>query len=154
MSIGAGRLSRITCHRLIVTPGTDRRTGPMPVCVYVIWPGVPGWMTTLGVRSDDANISSATVDTAQQVCGSVEIAMLNTIAAMSAAAFLVGRTTMPAVILSADVHGSVTASWWSAALSTSVAAATGLLLRHGVPAGLTKEAEHSGTGGNFVPDPS
>jgi len=59
---------------------------------------------TLGLASQDAGVGSATLNTAQQVGGSIGTALLNTVAAGAAASYLVGRTVSPANIQVSLVH--------------------------------------------------
>jgi MFS family permease len=51
---------------------------------------------TLGLAPQDAGVGSATVNTSQQVGGSIGTALLNTLAASAASAYLVGRALTPA----------------------------------------------------------
>ena len=50
---------------------------------------------TLGLPPQDAGVGSATLNTAQQVGGSIGTALLNTVAAGAATSYLVGRTPDP-----------------------------------------------------------
>jgi EmrB/QacA subfamily drug resistance transporter len=90
-------------------------------------------LATLGVEADDAGVASATVNTMQQVGGSVGTALLNTLAASAAATFAAAHLTNPAVAQLAAVHSYVVAFWWSAGIFTVGAALVALLLRPGVP---------------------
>ena len=63
---------------------------------------------TLGLGSQDAGVGSATLNTAQQVGGSIGTALLNTVAAGAAAPYLVGRTASPANLQAALVHSYTT----------------------------------------------
>jgi sugar phosphate permease len=89
---------------------------------------------TLGVDRADAGVASATVNTAQQVGGSLGIALLNTVATTATTTFLSGKAASPGVVASATVHGYTTAFWWAAAIFAAGAAVCGLLLRSGAPA--------------------
>src|SRR5213076_371376 len=71
---------------------------------------------TLGVESTDAGVASATVNTMQQVGGSVGTALLSTLASTATASFVAGRQPSPGVLEQAAVHGYTTAFWWSAAI--------------------------------------
>ena len=64
---------------------------------------------TLGLEPEDAGVGSATLNTAQQVGGSIGTALLNTIAAGAAASYLARRTVSPASIQAALVHSYTTA---------------------------------------------
>jgi EmrB/QacA subfamily drug resistance transporter len=88
---------------------------------------------TLGVDGDDAGVGSATVNTAQQVGGSLGTALLNTVAATATTTFLAGKAASPTVAAQAAVHGYTTAFWWAAAIFAAGAAVCGLLLRSHAP---------------------
>jgi len=88
---------------------------------------------TLGVDGDDAGVGSATVNTAQQVGGSLGTALLNTVAATATTTFLAGKAASPVVAAQAAVHGYTTAFWWAAAIFAAGAAVCGLLLRSHAP---------------------
>jgi hypothetical protein len=75
---------------------------------------------TLGVRPQDTGVASATVNTAQQVGGSLGTALLNTIAANATTHYL---TTHPQNIPAGAVHGYNVASAWGA----GIMAAAGIL---------------------------
>lgn len=90
-------------------------------------------LATLGVESDDAGVASATVNTMQQVGGSVGTALLNTLAASAAAAFVATHLSGSGVAQLAAVHSYVVAFWWSAGIFLAGALITALLLRPGVP---------------------
>jgi hypothetical protein len=65
----------------------------------------------------DAGVASATVNTGQQLGGSIGTALLNTIAASATASYLTGRAHgRPAQPLAqlALVHGYTVAFWWVA----------------------------------------
>jgi EmrB/QacA subfamily drug resistance transporter len=64
---------------------------------------------TLGLAPQDAGVGSATLNTAQQVGGSIGTALLNTVAAGAAASYLVGRAVSPANLQAALVHSYTTA---------------------------------------------
>jgi hypothetical protein len=87
---------------------------------------------TLGVDPGDAGVASATVNTAQQVGGSLGTALLNTVATTATATFLAGKAGSPALAADAAVHGYTTAFWWAAAILAVGAVICGLLL-HGAP---------------------
>jgi EmrB/QacA subfamily drug resistance transporter len=89
---------------------------------------------TVGVDRADAGVGSATVNTAQQVGGSLGTALLNTVATTATTTFLAGKAASPAVAAEAAVHGYTTAFWWAAAIFAAGAVVCGLLLRSGAPA--------------------
>jgi EmrB/QacA subfamily drug resistance transporter len=71
---------------------------------------------TLGVKSTDAGIASAMVNTSQQVGGSVGTALLSTIFASSAASFISVHAKTAGLANVASIHGYTTAFEWAAAL--------------------------------------
>jgi len=89
---------------------------------------------TFGVDRRDAGVASASVNTGQQLGGSIGTALLNTMATSAAAGYLAshlhGRPTA-ALAQQALVHGYTTAFWWSAGIFAGGAVVTGLLLRPG-----------------------
>jgi hypothetical protein len=89
---------------------------------------------TLGVSGDDAGVGSATVNTAQQVGGSLGTALLNTVATTATTTFLAGKAASPAVAAQAAVHGYTTAFWWAAAIFAAGGVVCGLLLHSRAPA--------------------
>jgi EmrB/QacA subfamily drug resistance transporter len=105
---------------------------------------------TYGVAPADAGVASATVNTGQQLGGSVGTALLNTVAASATASYLAAhvspftREPVPRELIGlALVHGYSTALWVSAAIFAGGAVLAGLLLRWGP---LTRpDAEVSGT---------
>jgi hypothetical protein len=94
---------------------------------------------TSGVRPNESGVASATVNTMQQVGGSIGTALLSTLAASATSAFMASHATAagPAaqagMAAQAAVHGYVTAFWWSAAIFAAGAIVCGLLLRSGAP---------------------
>jgi EmrB/QacA subfamily drug resistance transporter len=86
---------------------------------------------TLGVDRGDAGVASATVNTAQQIGGSLGTALLNTVATTATTTFLAAKAASPSVVANAAVHGYVTAFWWAAAIFAAGAVVCGLLLRPG-----------------------
>jgi EmrB/QacA subfamily drug resistance transporter len=91
-------------------------------------------MGTLGVAADDSGVASATVNTAQQVGGSIGTALLNTIATSAATHYLSGKAANPNTLTRAAVHSYTTAFWWAAAIFAIGAVLCGLLLKPGIPA--------------------
>jgi EmrB/QacA subfamily drug resistance transporter len=87
---------------------------------------------TIGVQERDAGIASATLTAAQQIGGSVGIALLNSLAAAALAAHLVGRdASSPTVQADAAIHSCTVAFWWSSVIFVAGAAVCGLVLRAG-----------------------
>ena len=88
---------------------------------------------TLGVAAADAGVASATVNTMQQVGGSLGTALLSTLAAGATAGYLAGKQPGQAVVAQATVHGYAVAFWWGAAIFAAGALICGSLLRGGAP---------------------
>ncbi|HEX8005808.1 MAG TPA: MFS transporter [Trebonia sp.] len=104
---------------------------------------------TYGVSLRDAGVASATVNTGQQLGGSIGTALLNTIAASATTSYLTGqahgRPTRPLAQL-ALVHGYTVAFWWCAAIFVGGAILCGSLMRRGpLQASVPREArsEHA-----------
>jgi EmrB/QacA subfamily drug resistance transporter len=101
---------------------------------------------TFGVAPRDAGVASASVNTGQQLGGSIGTALLNTMVATATSSYLSarlhGRPT-GALVQQALVHGYVTAFWWSAGMFAGGAVITAALLRSGPLAqrGTSAEAE-------------
>ncbi|MGW3815043.1 MFS transporter [Streptomyces sp. NPDC005046] len=85
---------------------------------------------TAGVAPQDSGVTSATVNTSQQVGGSIGTALLNTIATTSSAAYIAAHLRNPAqkelIVREGVVHGYTVAIWW----------AVGIMLLAGLIAGL------------------
>ncbi|MFF4593135.1 MFS transporter [Amycolatopsis sp. NPDC001319] len=92
-------------------------------------------VATFGVELHDAGVASATVNTMQQVGGSIGTALLSTLAGNAATSFLAGRTPTPQLAAAAAVHSYTTAFTWAAVIFAAGAVITGLLLRPGAPRG-------------------
>jgi EmrB/QacA subfamily drug resistance transporter len=86
---------------------------------------------TLGLSPHDAGVGSASLNTSQQVGGSIGTALLNTLAASAAAAYLVGRTLTPQSLKLAALHSYTTAFLWSSLIFVAGAVVAGLVLRRG-----------------------
>lgn len=86
---------------------------------------------TLGVDSSDAGVASATVNTSQQVGGSIGTALLSTLATSAVSSFAAGKAPNPQLLAEASVHGYTTAFWWSAAIFAAGSLITALLLKPG-----------------------
>ena len=92
-------------------------------------------------------MASATVNSCQQVGGSIGTAFLNTIATTAVTSYLVGKAVTPLVAAQAAVHGYTVAFWWAAGIFLLGAIVSGTLLRPGVAmAGAGAEAPN-GSGG-------
>ncbi|MGW7607065.1 MFS transporter [Streptomyces sp. NPDC054766] len=103
---------------------------------------------TAGVAPQDAGVTSATVNTSQQVGGSIGTALLNTIATTTSTAYIAAHLHNPAqkalIVREGVVHGYTVAIWW----------ATGILLLAGLVAGLmvTAKAPKHAASGAAVPE--
>jgi EmrB/QacA subfamily drug resistance transporter len=92
---------------------------------------------TFGVAPSDAGVASASVNTGQQLGGSLGTALLNTMAASATATYLAAHATQgngtPSSELAgaALVHGYTTAFWWCAGIFACGAVVAGVLLRWG-----------------------
>ncbi len=104
---------------------------------------------TFGVGPRDAGVASATVNTGQQLGGSVGTSLLNTIFASAVAAYiaghlspatLVGGKPGPALRAAALIHGYTIAFWWSAAIFLTGSVVALVLFRNG-PLTLARPSE-------------
>jgi EmrB/QacA subfamily drug resistance transporter len=85
---------------------------------------------TLGVERQYAGIASALVNTSQQVGGSIGTALLNTLAATAATAYITANAPLtPAVQAAAAIHSYTTVYWWGAGFFAFGAILTALLFR-------------------------
>jgi EmrB/QacA subfamily drug resistance transporter len=86
---------------------------------------------TLGLDSQDAGVGSATLNTAQQVGGSIGVSLLNTLAASAATSYLVGRAATTANLQAALLHSYTTAFLWTSLIFVAGAVVAGLVLQSG-----------------------
>jgi EmrB/QacA subfamily drug resistance transporter len=95
---------------------------------------------TFGVARQDSGVASATLNTGQQIGGSIGTSLLNTLAASATVAYIashLGPSTLvnghpaPHLLGLALVHGYTTAFWWSAGIFMAGAIICGTLLRRG-----------------------
>ena len=86
---------------------------------------------TLGLAPQDAGVGSATLNTAQQVGGSIGTSLLNTLAASAATSYLVGRALTPANLQAALLHSYTTAFLWSSLIFVAGAVVAGLVFQRG-----------------------
>lgn len=90
---------------------------------------------TAGVAPHDSGVTSATINTSQQVGGSIGTALLNTIATTSSTAYVTAHLTDPSkkalIVREGVVHGYTVAIWW----------AVGIMLLAGLVAGLMVTAK-------------
>ncbi|HTR93060.1 MAG TPA: MFS transporter [Trebonia sp.] len=98
---------------------------------------------TYGVRPQDTGVASATVNTGQQLGGSIGTALLNTIAASAVTSYLAvhahGKPSNSVMQL-ALIHGYTTAFWWCAGIFLSGAVLCGSLMRRGPLQPLVRDA--------------
>jgi EmrB/QacA subfamily drug resistance transporter len=90
-------------------------------------------LATLGVAPEDAGVASATVNTTQQIGGSIGVALLNTLASSAATHYATSHAPSPLLKVEAALHGYSTAYWWSAGFFALGLAVSFLLYRRGVP---------------------
>jgi hypothetical protein len=166
----SARLLPHVAPRMLMVPGTILAAGGMVIFTQLtvdsdyagqLLPGLilmglgmgltfmPVFATaTAGVAPQDAGVTSATVNTSQQVGGSIGVALLNTIATTSSTAYITAHLRDPAqkgrIIQEGVVHGYTVAIWW----------ATGILLLAGLVAGLmvTAKAPNRSATGAAVPE--
>ena len=94
---------------------------------------------TLGLAPQDAGVGSATLNTAQQVGGSIGTSLLNTLAAGAATSYLVGQTLTRAHLQAALLHSYTTAFLWSSLIFVAGAVVAGLVLQPGDLTALASE---------------
>ncbi|MFC4327459.1 MFS transporter [Streptomyces andamanensis] len=92
---------------------------------------------TAGVAPKDSGVTSATVNTAQQVGGSIGTALLNTVAISSSTAYITAHLRSPAdrgrVVPEGVVHGYTVAIWWAAAVMLLAGLVAGLMVTARAP---------------------
>ena len=131
-SIGMVMLSRIGIQ-------TTYLTGVLPG-LMIVGAGLGAIMApsmntaTAGVNPSDAGVASATVNTSQQVGGSIGTSLLNTLAASAATAYLAHKVMNSASQAQANIHSYTAAFAWSAGIFLVGAIITFGLLKSG-PAG-------------------
>ncbi|WP_411156154.1 MFS transporter [Nocardia cyriacigeorgica] len=89
---------------------------------------------TAGVHHEDAGVASATINTSQQVGGSIGTALLSTIAASAASDYMVGRTPDQLTVAQSAIESYTTSFWWATAIFVIGAVVTGVLLPNTAPA--------------------
>jgi MFS family permease len=94
---------------------------------------------TLGLAPHDAGVGSATLNTAQQVGGSIGTSLLNTLAAGAATSYLAGRALTPINFQTALLRSYTTAFLFSGLVFVAGAVIAALLLRRGNLKSLTSE---------------
>ncbi|MEU6577831.1 MFS transporter [Streptomyces sp. NPDC046805] len=115
---------------------------------------------TAGVAPQDSGVTSATVNTSQQVGGSIGTALLNTIATSSGTAYIAAHLHSPAqkatVVPEGIVHGYTVAIWWAAGSMVLASLSAALMVtqkppKHGAPA---QEAAPVPAGGGGLGPPT
>jgi EmrB/QacA subfamily drug resistance transporter len=91
---------------------------------------------TYGVSPRDAGVASATVNTGQQLGGSIGTSLFNTIAASASASYIAVHLVshgQPASLVQAQglVHGYTTVFWWCFGIFLGGAVIVGALMRRG-----------------------
>lgn len=83
---------------------------------------------TIGVAPRDASIASASINTGQQIGGSLGVALISTVAANRTADWMEGKGADPRTVLEGLVEGYVRASIWSAVILAAAAVIVFLLV--------------------------
>ncbi len=87
---------------------------------------------TAGVAPQDSGVTSATLNTSQQVGGSIGTALLNTIATTSSTAYVTAHLADPGdrarMAEEAVVHGYTVAIWWAAGIMLLAGLIAGLMV--------------------------
>ena len=133
------RLTPDAAYASHVLPGLIL-TGLGMGCVFA-----PAFSTaTLGVKTSDAGIASAMVNTSQQVGGSVGTALLSTIFASAAAGYASSHIKSAGLANAAAIHGYTTAFVWAAAIfGVGLVVALLILPRDGASRARVAQAEAS-----------
>jgi EmrB/QacA subfamily drug resistance transporter len=97
-------------------------------------------MATYGAAPEDAGVASATVNTSQQVGGSIGTALLNTIVGSATSSYLVAHGHGPASIAQASVHGITVGFAVGIGVFIAGAVVCVATLAPGAPAPLTADA--------------
>ncbi|MFC5722571.1 MFS transporter [Streptomyces gamaensis] len=110
---------------------------------------------TAGVAPSDSGVTSATLNTSQQVGGSIGTALLNTIATSSSTAYITTHLKSPAggrltpglralVVRAGTVHGFTVAIAWGAGIMLLAALVSGYLVTAGITTRPAVAADASG----------
>jgi hypothetical protein len=157
---GMAWLTRIGVH----TGYTSAVLGPIMVTGAGLGLAIPSAMNTgtFGVQPGEAGVASATLNSGQQVGGSIGTALLNTIATSAVASYIAslaaGRpatathpspspspAAVQAIRAAAAVHGYTTAFWWTAAIFAAGGVICGTILRWGPLTATTRPARRDST---------
>jgi len=87
--------------------------------------------STSGVDPEHAGVASASVNTFQQIGGSIGTAVLSAFAASASSSYLDGKTPSAANQALAAMHSYTTVFWWGSAIFVVGAIVCGALLRSG-----------------------
>ncbi|MCC9306883.1 MFS transporter [Kitasatospora sp. RB6PN24] len=88
-------------------------------------------LATLGVAPRETGAAAATINTAQQVGGSIGTALLNTIAASATTAYLVGKNVASKAVQDAGaVHGYSVAAWVALGIFLLAALVAAVMVDH------------------------
>ena len=136
-----GRLDKDTSGLLLLTRLTVRSSYAGEILPSLLLLGLGMGLTfmpvfataTAGIAPRDSGVTSATVNTAQQVGGSIGTALLNTLATTSAAAYVAARPHRPATVAAGVVHGYTVAIGWAAAIMLLAGLIAGLLVTARAP---------------------
>lgn len=114
--------------------GSGYATGVLPALILVgagtgVVAPVAVNLATLGVSEQDTGVASASLNTSQQVGASLGTALLNTIAATGAAAYVASHAPGPEVRLTAQVEGFAQATTWAAGILVVAAVITLISVR-------------------------
>ncbi|MFE9611219.1 DHA2 family efflux MFS transporter permease subunit [Streptomyces sp. NPDC006012] len=91
-------------------------------------------LATLGVAPQDQGVASATINTMQQVGGSIGTALFSTLAASSATDYIKHHLPVtPLVQANAALHSYATSYWWAAGFFITAAILALVLYRKGSP---------------------
>jgi EmrB/QacA subfamily drug resistance transporter len=100
---------------------------------------------TAGVPPRDTGVASATINTGNQLGGSIGTSLLNTIFATAIASYIAANTLhhrpTPRLLTLASVHGYTVAFWWVAAIFAAGAVICGALMRWGPLASQAQPAQ-------------
>ncbi|GAB2785336.1 MFS transporter [Streptomyces daliensis] len=86
---------------------------------------------TAGIDAADAGVGSASVNTMQQIGGSIGTALLSTLAAGAATDYMVGKTPTPDAAIQAQLESYSTAYTWSAIFFAVGAVVCAFMFRRG-----------------------
>ncbi len=131
-AIGMAWLTRIGLH-------TGYASHILPALI-LLGLGLGGAMSTAfqsataGVHHEDAGVASATINTSQQVGGSIGTALLSTIAASAASDYLTNRQPTPLNVAQSLIESYTTSFWWAAGIFLAGAAIMLALMPNTAPA--------------------